>query len=173
MVWLSGECSTRTLFRFDLPHVVQEPNGFTITIAVSYWAPWVGEPPSGDSFELGNLSYNLFQFTDPAETKSFSFDTTFTNTVAAFGRAGVTPSSMDNRYNIVHPAGSFHLRDSRQLCSFHVVLNSSSRQPTLGSIHIDSISPLFSLAGHFVQDLVPDALNQLGFPVNAGGAACP
>ncbi len=144
-------------------------NGVAITFAVSYWGKWVGSCPD-DTFCNDNLVYNLFQFTEPGSGKTFTFDTSLSNTVVAFQRAGITPSSLDNNYNIAHPAGSFHLRDSRQLCSVHVILDPGSGQTTTGGVHIDSINPNFSIAGHIIQDLIPDKLNRFGVP--AGGAAC-
>jgi hypothetical protein len=138
------------------------PNGFIISMYVYYWAAWTGDC-SGDAFCIGRNVVNLFQFTDPTESKSFSFDTSFQNTIVAFGQAGVTPSSLDNRYNFVHPAGDFHLRDSFPYCSLHVILSSlgGGAFPTTGTIHIDSVNPLFgntAIMAHGLIDVIPDGL---------------
>lgn len=61
-------------------NVVAGANGFAITFAVSFWGPYKGACGS-DVFCLGNLTYNLFQFTD-TKPKDFIFDTSFEGTVA-------------------------------------------------------------------------------------------
>jgi RHS repeat-associated protein len=146
-------------------------NGFAMVLKVSFWAPWVGTCPV-DEFCGGNLSYNEFQFTDPAEHKDFAFNISFDNTVAAFGRRGIEPSEWDNKYNPLH---DYNLRDSNTYCSFHVDLNSKGGMPTTGSIHIDGINPNISLTDrllHGAGDLLPDFLRKIGLPVPGAASNC-
>jgi hypothetical protein len=97
---------------------VAGPGGITITLYINFWTPCSKGAAAGC---LGQDVINLFQFLDPSENRPFAFDTSFANTVAAFGRAGIVPSPWDNKYNFLH---DFNLRDSNEYCSFHVDLNS-------------------------------------------------
>jgi len=123
-------------------NVTAGPNGFVITFAVSFWGPYKGGCLAG-VFCIGHLTYNLFQFLDPAETKNFSFDTSFQNTVAAFKKAGFVEHWQDylDRF---HPR-QLDLRDRSTFCSAHADVDKSSGQQagqaTTGQVHLDTINP--------------------------------
>jgi len=123
-------------------NVTAGPNGFVITFAVSFWGPYKGGCLAG-VFCIGHLTYNLFQFLDPAETKNFSFDTSFQNTVAAFKKAGFVEHWQDylDRF---HPR-QLDLRDRSTFCSAHADVDKSSGQQagqaTTGQVHLDAINP--------------------------------
>jgi hypothetical protein len=118
----------------------------------------------------------LFEFLDPEETKSFTFDIPFDipfdNTVAAFGRAGIIPSAWDNKYNPLH---GYNLRDLNEYCSFHVDLTSGGGGQTTGSVHIDGINPNTNFADrllHGAGDLLPDFFKKIGLPVSSVASEC-
>ena len=157
-------------------NVAVTPGGFVITLKVSFWTPFQGEC-SADAFCIGRLNFNLFEFFDPTQTKDFTFNTSFQNTVEAFGRRGIVPSQLDNGYNIWHPPGSFHLRDSSPVCSAHVVLDMGSGQgqgkTTSGSVHLDGFNPNDHLIGHGAADLLPYEIRQAtGLPIPGGSSFC-
>ena len=143
-------------------------NGSFISFYINFTTPCAN---NGDVFCLGRENINLFQYFDTSETKRFSFDTSFQNTVAVFARNGIVPSEFDNRYNFLH---DFSLRDSESICSFRVDLNPRSGQggaPTTGTIHIDSINPntdKLHRISHGAVDLYPDMLRKLGLPIPTG-----
>ncbi len=148
------------------------PNGWIITFGIGFQVPCSSSAPTGC---LTGYTYNLFQFTDPTETKNFSFDTSFTNTVAGFGRIGIVPNALDNNlYLRLHP---FSMRMNVPYCSAHVALNTASDlpagQPTTGSIHIDLYNPVYSLLAtvtHGAVDVLPWAMGKAGIPVSGGNA---
>jgi RHS repeat-associated protein len=155
-------------------NVATAANGTVITFHVSYLGP-CGADALPDC--LTRLTYALFQFLNPGETKSFSFEVPLPRVIAAFERSGISPSSVDNKYNPFH-GDDFNMRDSKRLCSAHVALNTLSERvpgaPTTGTVHIDAINPLFSVAGHTIQDVLPYLIRQAThIPVPSGGSSCP
>jgi hypothetical protein len=145
--------------------------GLIIRLEISFWGPFQGICPES-AFCIGRFSYNLFEFTDPQATKTFSFDTSFDGAVIAFGRKGILPSPGDNKYNVLH---DFSLRDSKEYCSFHVDLKSHAGIPTTGSIHIDGINPNINFGDrvlHGAGDLLPDFLRKVGLPVPGAASEC-
>jgi RHS repeat-associated protein len=147
------------------------PNGWIITFGVGFQVPCSSSAPAGC---LTGYTYNLFQFTDPTETKSFSFNTSFTSTVTAFGGGGFAVSPLENKYSPFHP---FNLRYAIPYCSAHVALDTATDlapgQPTTGTVHIDLYNPVYSLLAtvtHGAIDVAPYVMRKAGIAVPGGNA---
>jgi hypothetical protein len=116
------------------------PGGIAVTFYINFWTPCSKGAAPGC---LGQDVINLFQFLDPAETKSFSFDTSFSNTVGAFKNFGFVEHWQDY-LDHYHP-GQLDLRDGSVFCSAHADIDKGSGQgagqPTTGTIHLDTLNP--------------------------------
>ena len=121
-------------------------------------------PNSFYGSEITNGVIDQSRTLSPQSTSGlFTYNDSLSNVLDMLKSAGVTPSSIDNRYNQTNHHGT-QLRDDSTFCNLHVTITTGSGQngaPVTGDYHYDTVNPWsfpvpVTTAAHGALDYFPD-----------------